>query len=331
MSLSAAEYNRIMEIFQERRQANDQAFHLKTAALYEAHPELLKLREESRDLAARRAQALALGNASEATRLKEDTVRVHEAREALLKDLGLSEADFEPVYTCPDCRDTGYIGREKCHCFLDEERLLLYRDSRLGEVLSAENFDTLSMAFYDHKPGRSGRSQYDDMALLIGRLKAFSERFPADRASFLFYGPTGTGKTFLSNCVAKAVLDRGFSVLYYSSVSLFEKFSEVLSSHDNEAQAALTDRLLNSDLLIIDDLGTELLNNYTSGKFFQIVNERAIHHMSTVISTNLDLSTLKERYTERVASRILSNYEPVRLSGDDIRVRKRLESKSIRS
>ena len=102
----------------------------------------------------------------------------------------------------------------------------------------------------------------------------------------------------------------------------------MLSSHDNEAQAVLTDRLLQSDLLIIDDLGTELLNTYTSGKFFQIVNERAIHHMSTVISTNLDLSTLKERYTERVASRILSSYEPVRLSGDDIRIRKMLSKRN---
>ena len=103
--------------------------------------------------------------------------------------------------------------------------------------------------------------------------------------------------------------------------------SEVLSTHDNEAQAFLTDRLLLSDLLIIDDLGTELLNNYTSGKFFQIVNERAIHHKSTVISTNLDLATLRERYTERMASRIVSNYEAIPLKGDDIRIKKLLSKK----
>ena len=329
MRLSPEEYNRIMEIYRTRRTDNDRAFRAKTDRLYEAHPELLALRDESRSLAARRASALALGNLSEADALKEALQRARAERVRLLQEAGLTEADFEPVYTCPDCRDTGYVGREKCRCFREEERRLLYRDSRLGEVLAEENFDTLSTAFYDTRPGRNGRSQYDDMAQVIRRLKAFSERFPEDRASFLFYGPTGTGKTFLSNCVAKAVLDRGFSVLYYSSVSLFEKLSEVLSTHDNEAQAALTERLLGSDLLIIDDLGTELLNNYTSGKFFQIVNERAIHHMSTVISTNLDLSTLKERYTERVASRILSNYEPVRLSGDDIRIRKALADRRL--
>ena len=328
MSLSAEEYNRIMEIYQDRRAANDLAFRRKVSALYEAHPELLRLRDESRDLSAKRARALVLGNLSESARLKGALDETRRKRSALLSELGLKEADFEPFYTCPDCKDTGYIGREKCHCFREEERRLLYQDSRLGEVLSEENFGTLSTAFYDRKPGRNGRSQYDDMTAVIGRLKAFSERFPKERASFLFYGPTGVGKTFLSNCVAKAFLDRGFSVLYYSSVSLFEKFSEVLSSHDNEAQAVLTDRLLQSDLLIIDDLGTELLNTYTSGKFFQIVNERAIHHMSTVISTNLDLSTLKERYTERVASRILSSYEPVRLSGDDIRIRKMLSKRN---
>jgi DNA replication protein DnaC len=328
MSLSREEYDQIMEIYQERRARNDRAFRSKTAALYDAHPELLRFRDASREISAKRALAMARGNLAEAAALKEEALRLKAEREACLRALGLTEADFEPVYTCPDCRDRGYIGREKCHCFRDEERRLLYRDSRLGEVLAEENFDTLSTAFYDRRPGRNGRSQYDDMTAVIRRLKAFSERFPEDPASFLFYGPTGVGKTFLSNCIAKAVLDRGFSVLYYSSVSLFEKFSEVLSSHDNEAQAALTDRLLQSDLLIIDDLGTELLNNYTSGKFFQIVNERAIHHKSTVISTNLDLSTLKERYTERVASRILSNYEPLRLSGDDIRIRKALVKRS---
>ena len=328
MSLNAAEYNRIMEIFQERRADNDRAFRSKVAGIYEAHPELLKLRDDTRDVAARRALALARGNLTEAAELREASEKLRLERERLLQEAGLTEADFEPIYTCPDCKDRGYIGREKCHCFREEERRLLYRDSRLGEVLSAENFDTLSTAFYDRRPGRNGHSQYDDRVAVINRLKAFSERFPEDHASFLFYGPTGTGKTFFSNCVAKAVLDRGYSVLYYSSVSLFEKFSEVLSSHDNEAQAELTERLLQSELLIIDDLGTELLNNYTSGKFFQIVNERAIHHMSTVISTNLDLTTLKERYSERVASRILSSYEPVRLSGDDIRIRKALSKRN---
>ena len=328
MSLSAAEYNRIMEIYQDRRAANDRTFRRKVDGLYEAHPALLELRDAFRELSARRAQALVQGNFSESERLRGALSELREKRGALLREYGLMESDFEPIYTCPYCKDTGYVGREKCRCFREEERRLLYRDSRLGEVLSEENFDTLSTAFYDRKPGRNGRSQYDDMAAVIRRLKAFSERFPEDRGSFLFYGPTGTGKTFFSNCVAKAFLDRGFSVLYYSSVSLFEKFSEVLSSHDNEAQALLTDRLLQSDLLIIDDLGTELLNNYTSGKFFQIVNERAIHHMSTVISTNLDLSTLKERYTERVASRILSSYEPVRLAGDDIRIKKMLSKRN---
>ena len=328
MRLSREEYDRIMEIYAERREANDRAFRRKTAHLYETHPELLTLREKMRDLSAARAQALVGGNMERSGALQKELQALKEERAALLQKLGLTEADFEPVYTCPDCKDQGYVGRDKCHCFRAEERRLLYEESRLGEVLRSENFDTLSTAFYDRKPGRNGRSQYDDMMAVIARLKAFSAHFPEDTASFLFYGPTGTGKTFLSNCIAKAVLDQGGSVLYYSSVSLFEKLSEVLSTHDNEAQAFLTDRLLLSDLLIIDDLGTELLNNYTSGKFFQIVNERAIHHKSTVISTNLDLATLRERYTERMASRIVSNYETIPLKGDDIRIRKLLSKKN---
>jgi DNA replication protein DnaC len=160
MSLSREEYDQIMEIYQERRARNDRAFRSKTAALYDAHPELLRFRDASREISAKRALAMARGNLAEAAALKEEALRLKAEREACLRALGLTEADFEPVYTCPDCRDRGYIGREKCHCFRDEERRLLYRDSRLGEVLAEENFDTLSTAFYDRRPGRNGRSQY---------------------------------------------------------------------------------------------------------------------------------------------------------------------------
>ena len=331
MRLNTEEYNRIMDIYAERRAEDERLFRAKTERLYSAHPELLSFRDRSRDLAAGRAKALIAGNEEAVKRFRAEEDALRAERDARMKALGLTEADFAPVYTCPDCKDTGYIGREKCHCFRDEERRLLYEDSRLGEVLAEENFDTLSTDYYSRKAGRNGRSQYDDMTAVIARLKAFSAHYPEDRGSFLFYGPTGVGKTFFSNCIAKAMLDRGFTVLYYSSVSLFEKFSEALSDRAGDTQAVLSDRLLQSDLLIIDDLGTELLNSYTSGKFFQIVNERAIHHKSTVISTNLDLATLKDRYTERIASRILLNYEPLRLEGDDIRIQKMLQFKRTKS
>lgn len=325
MALRNADFDRITRIYADRRYANARAAQEKTAKIFAAHPEIAALNEKIRASSAARAKALLSGRLKEAEACAEETARQREEKDALLQSFGLSETDFQPVYTCKDCRDTGFINGEKCRCFKQEEIRLLYEDSHLGEVLLRENFDRLSDKWYDRAAKDGKPSEHARMTAIADRVRRYADSFENAGGSLLFYGPAGSGKTFFTNCIAKALLDRGRSVVYFSAVSLFERMSALLQQHDAEASENLTDTVLSSDLLIIDDLGTEFLNSYTVSRFFQIINERIRIRKSTVISTNLSLSGLKERYTERIASRILSEYELIHTDCADIRLRKKFE------
>ena len=141
--------------------------------------------------------------------------------------------------------------------------------------------------------------------------------------NIFFYGNTGVGKTFLSNCIAKELLDAGYSVIYFTAFQLFDILSKGVFEKDADAIAA-HQNIFDCDLLIIDDLGTELSNSFTTSQLFLCVNERILRQKSTIISTNLNLEQIAEIYSERTLSRISSNYSFIKLFGDDIRIKKRL-------
>ena len=141
----------------------------------------------------------------------------------------------------------------------------------------------------------------------------------------LFYGTVGTGKSFLSGCIAKELLDRGFSVLYFSAELLTETISAAIKSDDKRAMARLQDSLYETDLLIIDDLGTEMINDFTRTHILNILNERVLRQHPLIISTNLNLNELRDIYSERFASRLYANAYICRLSGKDIRLLIKME------
>lgn len=240
--------------------------------------------------------------------LREKLASLRREKERLLKKAGYPEDYLDMHYTCPDCQDTGYIGSRKCHCFQREEIRLLYSSSRLEEVLAQENFSTLSREVYDEE-------QQQSMPAIIHTCGEFVRTFDHEFRNLLFYGPVGTGKTFLSNCVAKALLDSGHSVIYFTAFQFFDQFS----SADRPS-----DLILDSDLLILDDIGTELANTYTVSRLFQVLNERGLRQRSTIISTNLTPKDFRDIYSERVFSRITSSYTLVKFTGSDIRIRMKI-------
>ena len=142
----------------------------------------------------------------------------------------------------------------------------------------------------------------------------------------LFYGDTGLGKSFMSNCIAKALMDTRHTVLYQSAIHLFEEVcgDAVMNKSGNPKNKEIYDYLYRCDLLIIDDLGTEMNNAFTNTALFECLNERLIHQKSTIISTNFSLKELQERYEERIFSRTVGNYTPLKIFGDDIRKKKTL-------
>lgn len=236
---------------------------------------------------------------------------------SLLESAGLSPDYLEKVYDCPDCQDTGYIGNEKCHCFKQAVIDLLYEQSGLNEMLKTENFEMLSYQYYEGED----LSHFKNAVITC---KNFIKNFNSDYHNLFFYGTVGTGKSFLSGCIAKELLESGHSVLYFSASGLFETLSKNAFDYKNKEELhSLYEDLYGCDLLIIDDLGTELTNTFVASQFFSCLNERHMNKKATIISTNLSLEEIRNRYSERIFSRITSNFELCKLSGQDIRMYKK--------
>ena len=196
----------------------------------------------------------------------------------------------------------------------------MYQQSNLREILKAENFSTLSYKYYDQE-------NIKQMQIAIDTCKNFVEKFDKSFENILLCGTVGIGKTFLSNCIAKEILDQGHSVLYLSAFQLFDLMAKNSFSAGDSKESDVAKQypyIFESDLLIIDDLGTELANRFTVAGFFLVINERILRKKSTLISTNLSPEEILSTYTERCASRIISNYTMLKLSGSDIRLKKKL-------
>lgn len=242
-----------------------------------------------------------------------------------MKELSLPENYFEPVYECPDCKDTGYIGGKPCHCFKQQAIDLIYTQSNIKDILTKENFSTLSLDYYSDSNVNpaTGLTSLATAKAAVARCHEFVDQFDNTFANLYFFGDTGIGKTFLSNCIAKELLDSGHSVIYFTAFQLFDILSKGVFEKDSDA-IATHQNIFDCDLLVIDDLGTELINSFTSSQLFLCVNERLIRQKSTIISTNLSVERIKESYSERTFSRILDSYTFINLfTEEDIRKQKR--------
>ena len=236
-------------------------------------------------------------------------------------------ADYlEPVYDCPDCQDTGYVGQEKCHCYLSLANKLIYQDSNLKNIGDAADLKDFDLSLYDDskKDPKTELTPRDLAEIALKKSLIFIDSFDQSFNNIFLYGDTGVGKTFLSNCIAKALIDRNKTTIYYTSFELFDALAKATFKKDGNSNSNIHDYLFDCDLLIIDDLGTELTNSFVSSQLFLIVNERILRKKSTIISTNLSVSGFVDVYSERTFSRISSCYTLLKLAGADIRIKKRI-------
>lgn len=267
-------------------------------------------------------------------------------KKALLKKYGYPENYLDPIYDCADCHDTGYLPTivtdkpivsqsplsgasaadlhdftvttsRKCHCFRQKEISLLYEQSNIQEIIAKENFSTLSFEYYE---GEDRKRFQEAVRISLD----FVQNFEQDYHNLFFYGTVGTGKSFLSGCIAKELLQTGKSVIYFSACGLFDILARY--SFDTKSKETLYNfyqDLYNCDLVIIDDLGTEITNSFVTSQLFGCLNERILRQKATIISTNLSLEELRDRYSDRIFSRITSNFTICKLSGPDIRIYKK--------
>ena len=316
MPLTNIQYDRIFRQYEERQKENRLETERRHACVYENIPEFQKLENAVASLAVAQGKKLLSGDEKALDALRKSLADLKAQKEQLLLDAGFSVNFLDPVFCCPDCQDTGYIGREKCHCFRQAEISLLYEQSGIQDLLKQNNFSLLSYEYY----------RGEALALFQNAVKtcqSFIKNFNSDYHNLFFYGTVGTGKSFLSCCVAKELMDQGHSVIYFDATGLFDLLSNAaFHTKDREERQNAYSDLYRCDLLIIDDLGTELTNQFTSSQLFSLLNERHLGKKSTLISTNFTLAQLRDRYSDRIFSRITSNFEVCRLAGEDIRMYK---------
>lgn len=324
MPLNNSQYDEIFREYDARQLHNQHVLEARVREAYARVPRLKEIDDAIASCSIAQARRLLDGENGALSQLRNQIAAYRKERELLLQEHGFAANYFDPVYTCPDCKDTGYIGTKRCHCFEQAAIDLVYTQSNLKEVLANENFSTFSFDYYsseDINPA-TGLSSLDTAKDAVQKCRDFIALFGDSFSNLYFYGDTGIGKTFLSNCVAKELMDQGYSVIYFTAFQLFDILSKGVFKKDEDAIAA-HQNIFDCDLLIIDDLGTELTNSFTTSQLFLCLNERILRKKSTIISTNLGMNQLADIYSERVLSRISSNYTLIKLFGADIRILKR--------
>lgn len=287
--------------------------------LLEIHALLPEIAEIDRELFSTSVNVMAIAMSGEDVELKLAELRrrneeMRAKREEILSQNGYP-ADYTAVhFECDKCCDTGFVGVEMCDCLRRAVTAAAFEDSGLGNLVEVQGFDNFSLDYYDGSDRKYAETNF-------AVLKGFAENFRDERGkSFILMGATGLGKTHLSTAVAKTVIESGYRVVYKTVQDIMSDFeaNRFRGTENDEELAGYFD----CDLLIVDDLGCEVSNQFTLSCVYNIVNSRINSRKSTIINTNLSQSELRSKYADRITSRIFGEYRPLLFSGRDIRAQK---------
>ena len=309
----------------------------KQANFLEKHPELEEIEKEISSTTIKNSKALITASSEDKEKilneLNKNILELRKKKDALYTKLGVNTKSFEPDFECKICEDTGFVSNgdrsEMCTCLKQKIFNLEYNKSNIGN-LDKENFSTFSFEKYsnevDEKKYNSKLSPRENIKNIKNICEEFVEKFDdPNEKNLLFTGNTGLGKTFLSNCIAYELLKKGKTVLYQTAPVMLDAIIDYRFGKPN-SNNNIIDNLLNVDLLIIDDLGTETMNNMKFTELFNIINSRILNQnqkiTKTIISTNLGLKEIFSTYEERLGSRFVGHYNICKFYGDDIRLMK---------
>jgi DNA replication protein DnaC len=241
---------------------------------------------------------------------------------SLLTGAGYAPNYLDDVRSCKKCSDYGYSGGRICGCLIRLYEEALYSELSSLPGAGKESFDGFDLSYYPLSDSKTGECPREYMTSVLDACKNYVERFGKTRVNLLFHGNTGLGKTYLSVCIARAVAMRGFSVVYETAVNALASFEVqrfLRGKPEGEQADARIRRYLECDLLIIDDLGTEMSGSFSSSSIYTLLNSRLISAKQMIISTNLGDEELRRRYTPQIVSRLDGDFLSLRFMGDDIR------------
>jgi len=315
----------ILKIYDKLREDEAKALKSRKAEISEKYPEIIELDNQIQRMSLQMAVSILKSSDGEKTidNFKESITDLRVKKCEMLVERGYDPEYLNLHYHCNKCQDTGFIGNIKCSCYKHKLIKLYYRNSELESAIASNNFDNFDLSlFSSHKLGDEKFSPRKNMENNLEYiLKDYLPNFSAISTNLLFYGNPGSGKTYLSYCIAKAVLDMGYLVIYKTSDELIKNLRDIRFNNDSSLESLILD----CDLLIIDDLGAEHLNEFSVTELFNIINKRILTKRKMLISTNLTLPGITKQYSERIASRLIGEFKLCKFYSEDIRIKKNLE------
>jgi len=318
MAYNADNYKRIAAQFKDKNMLAKQAAEARKTELHEKFPQIAEI-DRALSTTGLRIMREALngreGLAERIHRLEEGNALLLEARAEFLRANGIPEDYSDVHYECNECMDTGFVNGKMCKCLRTALNYAGYESSGVLKLIEKQNFDTFDLTYYD------GNERLN-MERVLTRAKNYAARFDGiSMRNLLFIGTTGLGKTHLSSAIAKVIIENGYDVVYESAQKIFadfeaERFGRVPAGENR------TSRYFECDLLIIDDLGTEMQTQFTVPCLYNLINSRLIAEKSMIISTNVRKEELLSKYSDRVTSRLFGEFESCLFVGKDIRSQK---------
>lgn len=314
--------NQILKEFEQTKEKNKRELEKRKEKVYKELPRLKKIEEEMIELGIEITKSVLFEDGDKEKLLaylkkKQMDLKIEKAE--TLASNNYPNDYLEPKYDCNKCKDTGFIGLQKCFCLIQKQIEYNYMQSNLSET--KENFDSFNIEYYSDIAVNNDLSPRKNMQQIYLECIKFVQDFDNHNKNMLFIGRPGLGKTFLCHSIAKELLQSGKSVIYQSAPDLMDLVRKYKFNFENEEQG---DEALNNintcDLLIIDDLGTELSTQFSGLVIYNILNKRLLESKKMIIATNLDVKEIMRDYSERITSRIFGKFDMFEFFGDDIRL-----------
>lgn len=326
LGYSTEVYDEAFEKLAKRRLYSEQELEKRRKKLFEFSPRAEQIEHQLAKTSIAAAKAVVYGAdiKGELESLKVKNMALQQELNEIIDKLGFARNWLEEWHTCEKCKDTGYIDGKMCDCL--KKLLKATANEQLNRIspLSLSDFESFSLEYYSKIPPReNAKSPYERMSGVLSNCKKYAENFSTDSSSLLFQGGPGLGKTHLSLAIAKSAIDKGFGVIYVSAPAILAKIENEHFGRRDTAKNNTEQLIMNCDLLILDDLGTEFATNFTVSAIYNIINTRMITSKPTIISTNLSVKELQEKYNERTVSRIIGMLRRVEFVGTDVRQLKR--------